>query len=1546
VADRLVGLEIWDELECNSGSKLADLPLPFSVVEDADINADHRVVMALDRTDASWAFVDFEDVLRATFADGEVSEWRIREIEQARGSDNARLAIVAADHIKYDLIHNSGLLERVEKDGSVWNHFEYYGKSPTAHATTSLSEAPGYFTLGSIADNERVDMIYHQDNPLSALEELASVTGLELEVVRNGATDYLVRLVKQRGGTATPITIEHAQNLISQSRTQRSDDMGTQIYPRGGQQYGDEGSMANHAHLVGSVSGTTVEFVNELFSEDDQLNGLYVEDSSGSIIQITDTIAPRTIVLASSPSVTGERRLRFKRQFTDPVSGVTYGALTFLPSPSAIDQYKTKPALLDRSDIPLIDNLLPDPMLNEWSGGIPRYWQTVGSPVTRRNVDPLYTRHGDASLYVRAGFPGEGVETIPFYVKPTEEQPFFVAQIQIYVVSGHVRLELEDVTNGEVFPPVGKDAATVATGVWINSFGVAPGGTPDDNFFESTVEGKVTTQQFKIRVTQIGEEAAEWYLDMGQVTQTPTFRQVMYGGRASNDLWLLAREALEYMRTPSAEYDVELVDFNRLDPVTYSASEVVLGGPITLLDADLDLNFSTRILTYRKNWLVEGDTQITVEGKTHDLARILGETERRIRRRLTGPYGEEGTTTGVDLDQEEDDTGGEDDDSINTNNEEDCRAAEEEYCTEDTAGDVQLEPWEDIVLVEPVADDGPTETEWDGLDLAWSAEGYVTVTDPDAEDFGEVNAEGTIKKTGTGLLLRDPLSSLSNFDIEGTVAIETIDGLPWMMVGPASTVKLKTSVMSPRSKMRAQVYHRRAAYPAGSTELIALAHGAATYSTIAGYSMRKRSDDAGLFRVVGGASDIPLQTGSADGGSGSFIKNYLSVGVEPSDQWAGHSGNPSYAAADTFYNGQVGTVAFRNLNTLSLKASWYRDLYVTDGEPLVMTGLSAGYKIQWGGQIATEDGSGRAEILRDPGNVLHGGGGLLEVLDGSNVVQAEISPASGVHDGDTFIYDPAGTLTGESDFDSQVVVDLEFYTIDYSNYPAWTLISVAHGEPTRNSEYSAQSIIGQTTIPAGTMMIRPVMRREGGAQAIACVRRLIITVGTKIPSWKPCDLKFLETGGFVGEARIPTDEGLLVHLPFDDFKYPKGDHSTGSFGYFQCVADPDGSIALSRTEFDASVNRNHFALSTRRHQVGAVDTGSGAYRDGYRNGWMPEKGVSGWGRVIPDWFEYGISWPAIYFASELDRANEPSALDVWEGFTVSFWLKPFINSWAGNAICGLYDDFNGITNYQGLNYPREQGGWQIWWDYGWDRLGHLRFRWRSPDPSGNWATGDTIEQSVRWNADPAFGSIDTDSVPPGKARDVGDLCDQFAFCCIKVSPKYSGSTPEGIWSGGAWQPYTGDLMDVTAYYGNSLTGFFKKLTDADVYDYAFATGPRTTSKGMPAVEGFSNRGSNPNNNVHFTFAGAQANNQMLDHCEYWWDPSMGVFDEFRMYERVLSDGEAYGLFMLGCGSQPHTQACDQIYDNIVGAGAANAAAQGDCGGADPFAQLFGINNLI
>lgn len=326
---------------------------------------------------------------------------------------------------------------------------------------------------------------------------------------------------------------------------------------------------------------------------------------------------------------------------------------------------------------------------------------------------------------------------------------------------------------------------------------------------------------------------------------------------------------------------------------------------------------------------------------------------------------------------------------------------------------------------------------------------------------------------------------------------------------------------------------------------------------------------------------------------------------------------------------------------------------------------------------------------------------------------------------------------------------------------------------------------------------------------------------------------------------------------------------------------------------------------------------------------------------------YTVRNPGLYHDEVLDRGSAPATFDIWDGFTISLWYKPFLMNFQNAYLFGNFDDFNGLYSPgDGRTYEREMGGYYLNWSTIYGGTQQLGFWWmHSAGGGGPWAGGDATSDFLIFDEDPAFGEAPSEP-DLGPEQTSWPLASAFNFLCVRVSKRYAGTTEEGHFEiGPGWSPYTGDLMDIDIWRGNSITGEFRRLTDSDM-NPSGGFG-RTTMIGLPAILGFTNRGTNPNNYTHFTVFGYAANETQIQNCGYGWSSSHGVMDEFRFYERVLTEAEVAGLYMIGCGSQPHTQACDQIYDNIVGAGVSGPASQqSECGGVDPFALLYGINNLI
>jgi hypothetical protein len=1259
VKKKLARVELWDDIEADGGARLRFFAGVLTARDIYEIGGREELRVTVARDQAYWDDLDHDRVVRTVDEDGNFDEWRIRKINDGKGAAGKENVTLECDSIRFDLVNNAQIMERAEFDGSCNTHFEYYNLTPQQHTEVILEWAPDYFDIHpSFPDLDTVDMIFHDDTPLSALMELALIVGYELEVTRNGATSYYVNLVAEIGSATEKIEIRNGGNLITGLRKQDSTDMGTRVYVRGGQQFGREGTLAGASFAVVLPTNPESTFAIDftladdfgVIEEDGQLNGLYVVGHDGSHSQIVSSIAPSTIRTASQIKLPPDGRMRLQRSYIDLVTGDTlYCDLTYLELPSAINDYGIKSALLERSDIPAINNILPNPFLTEWEdGGLPtafRNMETPGSPTKVQNTHPLYTRHGGSSLYVKCA-PGVGIRTAEFIVIPTEANPFLVVQAQLFVVTGHVRMEmrcknLDPEIYETVFPPPGIIATTITQGGWVDSFGVNPGGSPEDNWYTRMTETGLEYLLFEIALmggddpTDPDTPDTEFYLDALQVTQTPSFAEVFFGGRASNELWKLGNIALRGLSVPAQEYRIQIIDLWRLDPDNYTVNEIVAGGPIRIVDEEISLDFTTRIIKVTRNLLVEGETQIEVENITNDLSRIMGAAERRIRRELMTREGYDPTTgllTGPD-DEFSDDPA--DDDNIAANdNYEQCVAASTEHCSADSAGEYTFWVYDEN-RIELVADSIAI-----GSSLAWGFQGKIDrtageITGDPPPPGGETNPEGNIRRVSSGLVFGMDDQGAGNIqrwdffgkwaNVAGTWAVRDSKKL---VCTSATGGTVRCTGFTPIGDM---VVHVRfeiedcwqdvdcAQHAPKGSGLMPICRMEVSGSNITyGYAMQHTYKcspagpcfNQGTFvtrtntKFNGGArSNI---AGPTDSGIHSGYMKYIAL--DGDQRFAiGGGFNPNLAASDNSLAGRTGTVGFQFTETTDAAII---AVYVCESNEITCSGLPTGYYF---GTVFGNAGLESGGVAVSSMTSLHFPWTNLRIWSGPPSLATEVanfSPEGGIFGGDVFEFggpeeeDPP-VFIDETTF--AAVIDLIFYDVDDTEILSTAHAGVATLDYTRGT--------GTVVVPEGAAYIIPVAKRIGEGEGVACVKELVVNTGTVSAPFKSCDLVF---GGAIN-VKVPSDEGLLVYLPFDDFKYPKGDHADGVTNWNACVADPDGTIALSRTEFDASVNRNHFKLVTWKHQPDTWSPEEYSYRWRFRNGWMPEIGVSGWGRVIPPW---------------------------------------------------------------------------------------------------------------------------------------------------------------------------------------------------------------------------------------------------------------------------------------------------------------------------------------
>lgn len=621
-------IEIWTDCQASStaASRMAIVNDWLSATDDVTLDGKDTARFELHRLGASWPSILERRVLRVVFRDGTWKEWRIVRTTQSRGPDGLR-ATVECEGIRYDL--SQGMVTRTEANGDVNPYFELYNLAPAAHAAVAMTAAPAHFTLGTVGSTggltlEPLDIVYDWDNPLSALSEIATQTGLELDVQRDStAPTYTVSLSTRIGSTFDPVYIRYSFNMLGLGRdSDARTNMATRVYPRGGGDQGDRMSIADASWLVSGVSSKTVTISTvdgPPVRIPDQFNGLWLEEPGGTVTPIVDSSTGYTVVLsAAAHGITVGERVHFR--------GSAAGAdLVYLQHPANVATYGMVVQVYDREDIPPVDNLLTNPYLGGAlsTGGEPAGWTLVGAPASSAETASIYTRYGTQSLHLTALTSGLGVESAVVGIEPSSQGPYFTGQIALLVKSGTVKMELVDVssTQGGLYPPDGAEPAiTSVRDVWVENLAIA-----GVDFFQ------VASTGVRVRVTAYSTGGAEWYLDAGQLTQTAAGAELFYDSRASNLLW---REANDYLVTyswPYVSFEVSMADLERMHP-ELSLDQLKLGGMVVVTDPEMGFDIETRVLEIRRNLDNPGETSVVLSNRPEDLSG-LGVPGRRGRRR-------------------------------------------------------------------------------------------------------------------------------------------------------------------------------------------------------------------------------------------------------------------------------------------------------------------------------------------------------------------------------------------------------------------------------------------------------------------------------------------------------------------------------------------------------------------------------------------------------------------------------------------------------------------------------------------------------------------------------------------------------------------------------------------------------------------------------------------------------------------------------------------------------------------------------------------------
>lgn len=615
-------LELWSNLQCASGTRQAIVPTLFALTDTRSITGEESLDAVIGYDAGLMALLTEWKVLRVVYADDTFDEWRITDIEEAR-QDGAPVVTVKAAWPSIDLA-TRGYVCRTETDGLARPDFEALGLTVSAHWSAYLSPAltdggVTYFALGTVTPTWPVNLVYDWMTPLQALKQLADQTGMELQVRRNGTTQYLVDLVTAIGGSAPTVLFRASRNLLGVKRSRSAVDLVTRALPRGTHEDGMAATMAHARWQVTAVDtgNDDVTLADPVGGDgpvlyDDQLNGLYLRRPSGTLDAITDTFVATQKVRVADASVYAVNDLVEVRRTS------AGDQLLYLENPTAKTAYGVKVAVLDRPDIPSTLNLCPNPAQRAWAGAssVPAdSWAKVGTCTVTKTTTGTRTRVGGQSTRVETAADGAGIEVNNGTVAPTTASPYFSGYVSVQLTSGKVRVELvvSDGSTTWVIPNGTEGKAwTNVVDVWVD-LGVA------GIDLKALGTGAITA---RLRVVQDGAGTADFYVDSAQITQSAG-QLPFIEGSGGTQLWQEANRLLERASAPSVRYDVDILDLNRLNGVTWAADALALGGTVKVYDADLGMDATTRVLNLKRDLLTDANTNCVLSNRPEDLTDVL-----------------------------------------------------------------------------------------------------------------------------------------------------------------------------------------------------------------------------------------------------------------------------------------------------------------------------------------------------------------------------------------------------------------------------------------------------------------------------------------------------------------------------------------------------------------------------------------------------------------------------------------------------------------------------------------------------------------------------------------------------------------------------------------------------------------------------------------------------------------------------------------------------------------------------------------------------------
>jgi len=522
--------------------------------------------------------------------------------------------------------------------------------------------------MGGSEYTSQITVVYDKDSPLSACRRIASAAagGLEFRVRYNATNKrYTLDFLQQIGVQAPTVRLRPKGGLRSLGITRSTEDVVTRVYGFGA---GDEelgtATMAENAWEMSAIRQDTTNLALWYLTLEDpaggpgpiaydgQFKGQYllelapIPGQPQHQMPILDSFAESSEVKVSLLGIAlrpASERPAFRFQ-SQTASDLVYVDAQ-KPAGATKHPLGIRAGYVDRPEAVGVLNLFRNPLQRLSTAravastdvpGMP-FWYRQNNGVTAVvESNPIYWRNGGRSLRVTLTDPLGYIGTIGYNAVTGARLSYYgdvlvlagAVQVKMYVhITKPTPFTMPDGTqntNGFVFypddwahmhpnEPLPRSWHSLSQGQW-ERLGI-------ENCHDAI---NYPTDQVEVHFQAADDPFAttRFLVDNVQATSTQTWRELVEGS-GSNLLMQEANARLLNYSSLAVSIAVDSLDLGAIGDPSFPAQDYVVGGPVLLLDEDLDAQIRTRVLGWDRDWFDPSALRVQVATSKVDLTHLL-----------------------------------------------------------------------------------------------------------------------------------------------------------------------------------------------------------------------------------------------------------------------------------------------------------------------------------------------------------------------------------------------------------------------------------------------------------------------------------------------------------------------------------------------------------------------------------------------------------------------------------------------------------------------------------------------------------------------------------------------------------------------------------------------------------------------------------------------------------------------------------------------------------------------------------------------------------